>query len=366
MEMAPPTALTMGSLTFSGSATAKLILAGGSTTTSPALVVTNTLANATGRVTLNVDPLSPWVNGDTYDLIQYGSFNAPNLSNFTVGSANISSRQNATLGIAGSDITLTIMGDSPEWTGLDSTSWNAGSTGSNHNWQLISALTATDYIDSPGDAVTFNDTATSAMGLSGNTIPVAITVADVHPISTTFNDSTYNYTVSGTNAIAGSGLLAKYGTATVTINNANTYTGATTIYNGTLHVNGSLAAGSAVAVGGASGSGFAGTPTLAGSGTMRGPVTVFDGNSGDVAGHLAPSGFNGTSYTTLNLAGALTLGTGASSRRLGAGFRPEQLDHRRQQCERPGEHHGHRCGQLRHQWLGEHQHQRRCAGSGHV
>ncbi|WP_202921738.1 autotransporter-associated beta strand repeat-containing protein [Anatilimnocola aggregata] len=86
--------------------------------------------------------------------------------------------------------------------------------------------------------------------------------------------------------ISGSGApLTKSGPGTVTLTNANTYSGATAVNGGTLLVDGSLAAASAVMV-------TSGT-TLGGTGTVNGPISVATG------GILAP----GTSPGTLNVAG---------------------------------------------------------------
>ncbi len=301
------TALTVKSLTYSGAGTANLTVAGGATT-GPALIVTNVLTNSVGPVALDVTPLSAWNNGTTYNLIQYGSFTG-SLANFTTAGtiSGLTPRQNATLGTAGNDITLTITGDTPKWTGLDSTNWQVGSTGGSGNWKLISAGTATSYIQ--GDAVSFDDSAT------GEATPGVVTIngASVSPTSTTFSNSSINYTVSSTGGFGiAAGSLTKNGSATVTLSTANGYSGATAVNSGTLRINGSLAAGSAVSVGGASAGGASGTPTLAGSGTINGSVTVFGAGSGNIAGHLAPSGFTGSSGTTLNLTGALTLNAGSA------------------------------------------------------
>ena len=300
------TALTINSLTFSGAGAANLTVAGGATT-APALIVTNALTNSVGPVALSVTPVSGWNNSTTYNLIQFGSFTG-SLANFsTVGNINdLTPRQTATLGTAGNDITLTITGDTPKWTGLDSTNWQVGTTGPNSNWKLISALSATDYIQ--GDSVLFDDSATGAVS------PGVVTIngGNVSPTSTIFSNSSINYTVSSTGGFGiASGFVTKNGSGTVTLSTANTYTGATTINSGTLRVNGSLAAGSAINVGGASAGGASGTPTLAGSGTINGPVTIVGTGAGIIVGHLAPSGFTGSSGTTLNLAGALTLNTGS-------------------------------------------------------
>jgi autotransporter-associated beta strand protein len=76
------------------------------------------------------------------------------------------------------------------------------------------------------DTVLFDDTATG-------TTNVTINDATVSPISTTFNNTTKNYTLSGANGI-NTGTLVKNGAGVVIITNSNSYNGSTTINAGTL------------------------------------------------------------------------------------------------------------------------------------
>ena len=85
----------------------------------------------------------------------------------------------------------------------------------------------------------------------------------------------------------------------------------TTVKSGTLRLTGSLAAASTVTVGGTTASGASGSPTLSGGGTVNGSLVAFAGGAGNVAGHLAPSGFTGSSATALNVGGDLTLNGGS-------------------------------------------------------
>ena len=106
--------------------------------------------------------------------------------------------------------------------------------------------------------------------------------------------------------ISGGGGLTLSGPGTLTLAASNGYSGPTNVNGGTLRVTGSLASGSAVTIGGASASG---TPTLVGNGTINGSLEIF--GLGGAAGHLAPSGFTGTSATTLNVGGGLSLDGGS-------------------------------------------------------
>ena len=238
--------LTLSSLTYSGTGIASLTIQGGSNTTAAALAVTGALSTSgtASSVTVNVVPSIAYINGDTYNLISYGTFPTGSFSDFVLGTiAGLSSRQSATLGQSANDITLTVNGDSPVWTGLDNGSFQVGSTGPNHNFKLITQGTPTDYIE--GDNVLFDDT---ALG----TTAISVSAANVSPSATTFNNLNKAYTLSGPFGIAGTGGLAVTGGGNVTINNTNFYTGATTIAAGTLTLNGTIGSGGGTAIGNAS------------------------------------------------------------------------------------------------------------------
>src|SRR3954463_1335961 len=113
----------------------------------------------------------------------------------------------------GNNIALQITGGSPKWTGLDNGNWQVGSTGANKNWKLVTAGTATDYIEL--DNVLFDDTATG-------TTSVDISTASVSPSATTFNNSTKNYTLGSVGGFGIlTGFLTKSGTGSLTINTNN-------------------------------------------------------------------------------------------------------------------------------------------------
>ena len=302
------TALTISSLAFSGAATMNLNLAGGATTATPALTVSGALTNSTGPVTLNVTPAVAWVNGTTYNLIGYGSLTGA-LTNFAPGAMSLSGRQTATLGTASNFITITINGDSPKWTGLDSSSWQVGATGANSNWQLVTAGTPTNYIE--GDAVLFDDSATSAV----NPGLVTINGANVNPTSTAFNNSSINYTLNGSFGIA-AGSLTKNGSAGLTINTVNSYSGATTIAAGTLTLGGTLGSGSGTAITSAATfiettpGAIAGTSSLAvtgGTTSLAGVNTYTGATAVGAAGTLNLSGSIGAEVgTTISSAGTFS------------------------------------------------------------
>jgi len=114
--------------------------------------------------------------------------------------------------------------------GTNPTFWDSGVTTNWDNGGSPDTFAA-------GDNVLFNDTATT------------FTVAVQSPITAgnmTFTNSANDYTLSGA-AISGSGNLSKSGSGTLTISNANTYTGTTTVSDGY------LVCGSNAALGAASG-----------------------------------------------------------------------------------------------------------------
>jgi autotransporter-associated beta strand protein len=140
--------------------------------------------------------------------------------------------------------------------------WTSG----NATWDTATAAwqdyagASTAYLN--GDHVRFTDAASG-------TAPQITLNATVTPASVT-NDSTKNFTVSGSGKISGGAWLAKAGSGTLTLGTANDYTGATTITGGKLLLTGSLAAGSAVSV--AAGAALGGTGTAAGSVTVNGTI----------------------------------------------------------------------------------------------
>lgn len=230
----PGAVLTIGALTFNGGATVNLL---GSSTSAP--LATTTLTAAAGTITINATNAT-WTNGSTYDLISYGGgsiLGAGGFGAFAKGTiGGLGARQSATLGNSGSAITLAVAGDLPVWTGLVSAAWTTNAITpdgfGNKNWVLQTGATATDFLTN--DTVLFDDTATG-------TRTVDISTANVLPISTTFNNSgaAYSITSSGNFGIA-SGLLIKNGTGSLTLANANTYTGPTSLNAGTTNITGSL------------------------------------------------------------------------------------------------------------------------------
>ncbi len=220
-------ALTIGTLSFGGTATVNLL---SSTTSAP--LVTTSLSVVGGTVTINATN-ALWNNGSSYNLISYGggSIGGAGFSAFLKGTiSNLGARQSATLGDSGTAITLAIAGDLPVWTGAQNGNWTTNVIGGSSNWKLQTGGTATDFLTS--DTVLFDDTATG-------TTTVTVSTANVAPISTTFANSSLNYNLTGSFGIS-SGILLKTGTGSLTIANANSYTGVTTLSAGTTNITGSI------------------------------------------------------------------------------------------------------------------------------
>ncbi len=107
------------------------------------------------------------------------------------------------------------------WAGSPNGNWDINTTA---NW-LIGVASATYH---EGNVVTFDDTASGTTTIALNTV--------VHPSLVTFNNTTKNYTLGGSGAIAGATSLTLNGGGTVALNNTNTYTGGTALNAGTLAV----------------------------------------------------------------------------------------------------------------------------------
>lgn len=153
--------------------------------------------------------------GDRREVIDYNGAMSGSFSNFQLSSGTRFQLINDT---DNSNIVLEYTGGNVIWKGNLSSNWDLDAT---TNWILESDSSVTKYLQ--GDTVVFNDSATtSALTLTGT----------LSPISTSFNNSTLDYTLTGS-AIAG-GSLIKNGAATATLLIDNTYTGATTINAGKL------------------------------------------------------------------------------------------------------------------------------------
>ncbi|OYV04913.1 MAG: hypothetical protein CFE26_14355, partial [Verrucomicrobiales bacterium VVV1] len=222
----PGAGLTIDTLNFSGAATVNTFHTAGSFATT--IATTNLSTNVAGVVTINPSA-TIWTNG-TYPLLSYGgSIGGEGAGQIVLGTVSgLSARQTPVFTNTGSAFTLTISGDVPKWTGLDNGNWQTGTTGANENWVLQVGNTAVSYL--ANDDVLFDDTAAGATAIN-------INAANVSPFATIFDNTTKDYTLGSTGVFGiASGGLTKSGTGSLTITNANTYSGNTVINSGVVDV----------------------------------------------------------------------------------------------------------------------------------
>ena len=247
-------------------------------------------------VLINGSDGSGTVGSHTIDVIEYTG-TSPTSANFVT--TNYCTPGTVTTNVAGTGSNLKVEftytnaqrtwnSASGVWDTLNTTSWQEG-----------------DQKFSAGDAVTFDDTGTGGGSLRTVTLNSVVT-----PGSVTFNNTTGNYTVSGTGSIGGNTALTKSGSGTVTMNPANSYFGGTTISAGTLVTGSNTALGTgAVALTG--GTHNLNGQTLANNVSLGGGAIVGSGElSGVISGSSALS-YNSTG-NTLTLTGANTYGGGTT------------------------------------------------------
>ncbi len=122
---------------------------------------------------------------------------------------NIGPNELAALDVVGWNLTsagLALEAQSAAW--KDSTANNLWNTNSSANW-LNGGVTT---VFTPQDNVSFSDSNGSASGRYSVTLSTTVS-----PMSVTFNNSTGNYSITGTGTIADTGSFAKFGTGTLTI-----------------------------------------------------------------------------------------------------------------------------------------------------
>jgi autotransporter-associated beta strand protein len=233
-----------------------------------------------------------------------------------------------------SSVDVTITGqDTPKWTGAVNGNWDIdnGAGGGTSNWREVVSGNTTKYLQpaTGGDKVLFDDTATGATNVNLTTTLL--------PTDVVVNNTTKNYTFSGTGKISGTTKLTKSGTGTLVLTNTggNDYTGVTRIDAGVLQVGdgttvgaGSLGVGPVDVVGGTlilnrpddfaipeavTGAGTltknaAGVATLSLATNFGGPVVINAGTlrlaaGGSLTGIVSGAGTLTTSGGTLTLGG---------------------------------------------------------------
>ncbi len=276
---------TAPSVNLSGTSTLHFEIDSATVSTAPLMIVSGTDGLVTaGTPTLRFTNAQPMANG-LYTLIDY--------TGTGISSGFGLSLQGRTLGSLVYDTTNTkidveITGtDSVKWTGSTNTTWDLGSSagvGGTNNWQLVTAGTATNFIDT--DTILFDDTATNfTVDLTATALPESVVV-----------NASNDYTFSGSGKISGATGLTKSGTGKLTISTNNDYTGITTINAGTVSV------GSESNLGG-----LAGGNVVLNGGTLESTATFAIDDAGRAVNVGATNGtINTASGTTLTLNNTMT------------------------------------------------------------
>jgi len=196
----------------------------------------NDLLQVAGNLTANNNTITVAIrgmpaNGMTYGVMTYsgtlaGSFNPVVGGTHYAASVDTTSVANqvnvAITGTTGADL---------KWKSTASASWD----NTTQNW-LNSGTSLADNFYS-GDTVLFDDSVPNVV--TNIVIPAGTTM---YPSLIT-NNSSASYTISGPGSIGGTASLVKDGTGTLTISNANSYTGTVDVYAGTLRTGNGSALG---------------------------------------------------------------------------------------------------------------------------
>ncbi len=225
------------SLTFNGAATLNVQATGASMTRY--FNTTDLSTNAAGNVVVNASNTTGiWSSGTDYPVIDYSGTFTGNLAHFTLGTVSgLVANQTATL-IENGGIFLRITSESLSWTGDQSHLWTTTAVGGAQNWLFDSS--GIEYGNN--DGVQFDDTATGTTDV--------ILAENVSPSAVLFDNSSFDYTLSGGFGITGTTPFVKNGTGKLTISTDNSYTGSTAIFNGILEIaaSGSIASSSMITV----------------------------------------------------------------------------------------------------------------------
>ena len=173
------------------------------------------ILNGANTVTLNFP--SGGLPAGTYTLMTYASQS---------GSGTLALDpvcHNATLAVGATSVTLTVTGSGA---GLNLT-WVGGS---GNPWDINSST----CWDNGGIADVFFNLDNVLFSDSGSASPAVDVTTAVQPTSVVVSNVVNAYTFTGVGAIAGASTLTKWGANTLTLANANTYSGATTVKAGRL------------------------------------------------------------------------------------------------------------------------------------
>ena len=194
-----------------------------STALAPLNVLGETAFDTLPAVTVRIGVNSIGAPGTQYPLMVWDSTTGTAPTAVTVISLRAITGH---LEVIGKTLTLVVDSNQPITWALSSAGiWDTIAT----NWvDVADAATTYRQTVTPGDHVMFNDNAHIA---AHTTVTLNSTVS---PANVTVSNTLYNYTISGTGAIAGTASLTKMGAGVLTLNTVNTYTGPTFINNGKL------------------------------------------------------------------------------------------------------------------------------------
>ncbi len=287
-----------GGLTLGGGA---LMFDLSSTGASDLAKVTN--LNLSSATVVNINMLGGSLSNGTYSLINYSGNISGSLSTLMFnGVAEGASRQTFSLLTTGPSagalaLQVSAAPAALTWTGQQNGQWDLSTL----NWS--NAGTADKFYQ--GDAVTFSDTASTAV-VTLNT--------SVQPGSMLVNNNLLNYTFSGSGGISGGGSLTKNGSGALVVSLSNTYTGGTTINAGLLQAGNNSALGANTAAMAVNG----GTLDVHGYDLNVGPLTgtgTIDNLSGNgaltVGNGDVSSTFSGTMQNTSGQLSLIKVGSGS-------------------------------------------------------
>ena len=230
--------LTLGGLTFvgGGAVNASNVAVFPSSGTAAAINVAGTLTTDATPISVTIGGSLPLTSG-TAHIIKYSGAIAGSGYNFTLASPLNTPRNSFSLANDAGYVDFIYHIDYPYWAGAGDHTWNTSST---NNWNLNSNNSATAYID--GDYVIFDDRAITYSGNASQT--VTIDQGSVSPQAVTFSNTAASYTLQGSSGITGTTGLTVNGGGSVTIANANSYTGVTALSSGVLNLTAIQAIGS--------------------------------------------------------------------------------------------------------------------------
>lgn len=220
---------------------------------------TNSLLVVSGNLDVGSSPNAAKVvivgaplNG-TYVLAKYGTFSG------TVGNVTVtgpSGRQTYSVQTNGTQLLLVVSGQAPQgivWRGDGTANVWDGNNAGNLDW-FNTGLSAADYF-AQGDAALFDNSSTNlTVNITGSLLPQSGATITVN--------STNSHTFTGSGSIDGSAALTKTNSGTLTIQNANNFTGP-------INLNGGAVSVASVALNGSASPLGAGTTLAFNGGTLQ-------------------------------------------------------------------------------------------------